>query len=128
MKTLDPGHFYALAHLDGEGTELLRFVKRVGDNFPGNQPPAYEGTTSQEVIRALLERQRYVEGQQPCGENQQVIYYLQRALRALEVRAARVRKDTDAWRLLDDTLDAELEAVATCPVCGHLYCNQERHA
>jgi hypothetical protein len=40
MRVFDPGHKY------------LKFVKREGDNYPRNRGH-YEGTTSQEVLRAL---------------------------------------------------------------------------
>ncbi len=125
MKVLDPGHLYALSHLDGEGTTLLRFVKRIGDNFPGNEPPGYEGTTSQEAIRALLERQDYVSKQKFCAENVVVVQHLREALRQLEVRAARVRGDEEARRAIEAAEQPEL--LPTCPTCGHAHCKQERH-
>lgn len=52
MKVLDPGHVYGLANLDLPEEGVLRrrhigltFVKRVGDKYPGNTPPAHFGTT-----------------------------------------------------------------------------------
>jgi hypothetical protein len=68
MRVMDPGHWYELALLDALpnrlGLETLRFVKRVGDKFPGNQLPAYAGTTTQEVLRALIDRTKYVDAQE----------------------------------------------------------------
>lgn len=67
MNTIDPGHRYRLFHLDGARSTFLQFVKRVGEKFPGNQPPAAQGTTLQEVYRACLERSMYLNAQRPCG-------------------------------------------------------------
>lgn len=49
MRVLDPGHLYALDSLDkseDDKSQLLRFVKRIGDKFPGNIAPPYAGTTT----------------------------------------------------------------------------------
>jgi len=121
VKVLDPGHRYALAHLDGEGKSTLTFVKRVGDKYPGNSS-AYEGVTTQEVLRALIERQRYVDGQRPDVANQRVIRNLLEALAELEIRAANARGDSNAFdQLATMDLDAVL-ALPTCTTCGHVLC------
>lgn len=89
MKTLDEGHKYALATLDGDGSpETLTFVKRMGDKYPGNES-AYSGTTLQEVLRACLDRVYYLDNQQPGQENVEVIKALVMAVTQLEARAAR---------------------------------------
>lgn len=129
MKIIDPGHLYTLAHLDGAGTSLLRFVTRVGSNFPGNQPPAYEGSTTQEVLRALIDRQNYVDRQQPSHYNTRVLWLLREALRVLEARAASVRGDSRALARVLECLPETtyIEEVDICPTCGHLFCQQDRH-
>jgi hypothetical protein len=53
VRTLDPGHRYALANLDGDGEDMLTFVKREGMLYPGNVG-SHAGTTMQEVLRALI--------------------------------------------------------------------------
>ena len=62
MRVLDPGHTYQLKILDGNlgDFETLCHVKRIGTNYPGNIAPAYPGTTTQEVLRAEIDRLRYV--------------------------------------------------------------------
>jgi hypothetical protein len=52
MKIIDPGHKYELDQLDGEGKEILTFVKRdtPSERYPGNQGH-YPGTNMQEVLR-----------------------------------------------------------------------------
>lgn len=124
MKILDPGHLYELDNLDAPGPSLqtatLRFVKRVGDKYPGNSEPAYEGTTTQEVLRALIDRQKYVDGQRHDMANVLVVSNLRQALRWLEVRAAEERGDDVAADAVLDMKEPELEP--TCAGCGHVLC------
>ncbi len=121
MKVLDPGHAFELDCLSGingeqcSETRTLHFVKREGDNYPGNVR-SYSGPTTQEVMRALIARTQYVGQQQYFPENEMVIGLLRQALWLLEVRAARVREQTL-------TVPAEgIEDVTTCDVCGHVEC------
>ena len=90
MEIKIPGHVYELRHLDGNGVTVLDFVKRIGDKYPYNQPPAVEGTTTQEVLRALINRTKYVDNQSPAFENKIVLEHLRDALHILECRAARL--------------------------------------
>lgn len=118
MRVLDPGHRYALAQLDGDEEQELRFVKRVGAKFPGNEPPAYEGVTMQEVVRALLDRLLYVDHQDPCPENAMVFSMLRSVLWLLESRAARVRG-------VPPPAARSIEWTTTCATCGHVFCAGE---
>lgn len=126
MKVLDPGHLYQLDVLDGIDPEILCFVKRIGDKFPGNTPPGYKGTTSQEVIRALLDRAHYVNNQVRSAFNEDVIYHLTEALRWLEVRAAVRRSDQEAVNIIANMPHPEL--AETCPWCGHIHCSVDHKA
>lgn len=124
MKVLDPGHKYQLATLDGDVNVELTFVKRnnPASYYPGNLD-AYPGTTLQEVIRACLERARYVDRQSEImglsmPENQRLIHHLRQSLVELENRAARVH-----GRPQDITED-QAEFGPFCPQCGHAGCNE----
>jgi hypothetical protein len=118
VKVIDPGHRYELGTLDGSGLPYpLQFVKRVGDKYPGNLPPAYPGTTMQEVLRALIERAQYVNRQIPCAETDAAIQLLGSALLLFEIRAKRVKGRTLDAGSIADVLSAE-----TCPDCGHVQC------
>ena len=86
MRVIDPGHHYLLNTLDGEKPVFLRFVKRKGSNFPGNDS-AYSGTTIQEVLRALIDRLKYVNNQTPHSYNSAVISLLRVCIWWLEKRA-----------------------------------------
>jgi hypothetical protein len=126
MRVLDPGHQYELSvissHLEPEraardGTlipETLTFVKRVGDHYPGNKQPQYSGTTTQEVIRALIDRTKYVDNQIPSNHNVVVIDGLRSALYSLELRAAAERGDRPYFDL------------ETCATCGHVLCRRHQ--
>lgn len=88
MKILDPGHMYELSSLDDQNDkQLLRFVKREGSNYPGNVGH-YPGTTTQEVLRALIDRTKYVDNQVSHNANEECITYFRLSLMALEERAA----------------------------------------
>lgn len=132
MKVADPGHLYELATLDGNDAldtpaEVLRFVKRVGDNYPGNVAPPYPGATSQEVIRALIDRTKYVDNQRKHGENQRVLRHLRMALYSLEKRAATERGE---WQSFYDAAFSSpsglIEDSEVCAKCGHIGCARHK--
>lgn len=115
MKIIDPGHFYELNSFDGGRQLVLRFMKRIGDGYPHNVGPAYPGTNCQEVIRALIDRVKYLHMQIPHSQNGIILDGLRSALVAFEVRAAE-RHD----RELIITRTIELEP--SCKKCGHVGC------
>ncbi len=119
MKVIDPGHEYTLDSLDGDFPQVLTFVKREGPHYPGNVGH-HPGTTMQEVLRALIERAEYVNGQIPCPETTLVLGLLESALYLLESRAARVHD-----RILDTTIEALVSGGSKCAKCGHVGC--EKH-
>jgi len=113
VKVLDNGHVFELDHLDGDGTQILTFVKREGEGFPGNVG-SYEGTNIQEVLRALLSRVQYLDNQIPDENNQYVVAHLRMALRRLETRAA-IRHNRPNPAFLPN-----LEDMPVCSECGHI--------
>ena len=118
MRVLDAGHLYELASLDGGDVRILRFVKRMGPKYPGNDW-AYGGTTSQEVLRALIDRARYLNAQIPCAETEAIIGNLQTALLLFEIRAARVH-----GRPLDLPSLRDFERLVPCAHCLHVECKE----
>lgn len=80
MKELITGHKYELSHLDGDKTQILQFVNR---NF-GQE---CEGTNNQEVLRALIERLKFLNFQMHCDLNKDIMYHLRMALVLHEARA-----------------------------------------
>lgn len=117
MKELDPGHVYKLNTLDGDQLNLLTFVKREGEKYPGNVGH-HSGTTTQEVCRALIARTKYVNNQEAHVANILVITYLQSCIYELESRAA-YRHHLEPP---NETEVPSIEELETCTICGHIWC------
>jgi hypothetical protein len=119
MRVLDPGHRYALPHLDGDGETTLQFVKREGAIYPGNVGH-HEGVNMQEILRALIDRAVYLDTQIPADENILAISYMKLAVHALESRAAHRhgRQPPD----VEQSVYGE-----TCGRCGHVGCDGKGH-
>lgn len=103
MRILDPGHKYELDVYDVPTNQLrlvnaedfkprqsLTFVKRCGPKHPNNQD-AYPGTNCQEVLRALLDRVRFLHNQVPCWHNHVIVLSLNTALYMFELRNAQIK-------------------------------------
>ncbi len=128
MKVLDPGHQYELEMLDvptivEKGTYVaiptLQFVKREGPGYPGNKGH-YHGTNIQEVLRVLIDRIQYLQGQKECPENRMILRHLRHCIMLLEQRAA--RRHGDMMRMSEVPLEG-IESMTTCKTCGHIRCN-----
>lgn len=115
MKVLDPGHCYQLLCLDGDYEQILQFVKREGPGYPGNVGTS-AGTNLQSVLRACIDRVRYLQQQIPCAENVVIDDLLTRAVHLLEERAA-VRHGRSYPHSDIFACSAPL-----CPQCGHTDC------
>lgn len=122
IETIDPGHRFKLPSLDGDHRQVLQFVKRCDPErpwrFPGNTD-SYPGATLQFVIRALLQRLFYLQGQIWSLENTGVIWCLKLSLWLLEFRAARRHKKVYARGIQFATFGE------MCPTCGHTLCDHK---
>jgi hypothetical protein len=118
MNIIDPGHAFRLNILDGHDdpriTQTLIFVKRQGAKFPGNEDH-YPGTTSQEVLRALIARAHYVTAQEYHYANSVLIKRCRELLFELELRAAYRH-----GRVLTQSFPFMIEKEPTCSKCGHI--------
>jgi hypothetical protein len=125
VQVLDPGHMYLLRELDHKvdpaAQQRLVFVKREGEGFPGNVG-SYPGTTSQEVLRALIDRAEYVNNQVPCAETQAAKELMSAALVLLELRAARRH-----GRHIDAPDVEWIVEAPCCEKCNHVGCGGECH-
>lgn len=117
MRVIDEGHHYELDVFDQDGGArcLLRFMKRVGDGYPYNMQPTYPGTNCQEVIRALIDRVKWLHKQIPHPQNGVILDALRAALVAFEVRAA----ERHGRELL---ITRTIEFEPSCKRCGHIDC------
>lgn len=119
----DPGHSYVLEAIDNKpfANQKLDFIKRVGPNYPGNTN-AHDGILTQEVLRVLIDRCKYMNNQGPCAETDLIITNLRNALFLFEVRAARCR-----GAVIDYTRIDVIEDIPSCTTCGHISCDRDRH-
>lgn len=90
MKVLDNGHLYELQQLGG-GTQPLRFVKRSGGAVQYEEE--WAGVQTQEVLRVLIHRTKYLNAILPCDETGNAIWHLQQALFEYEARAYRRKRE-----------------------------------
>lgn len=124
MKILDPGHQYSLNVLDDPYSDrevILTFVKRCGKGYPGNKG-YHPGTTTQDVLRALIDRTLYVDNQIHDSRNDNLIYHLRRSLLELELRAA--ERHGRRLQLLEIS---GIENQPFCLKCGHIGCDGTCH-
>lgn len=125
MRVLDPGYSYELRVYDqpkGDDedellVESLTFVKRnePPDKYPGNINH-YPGTQTQEVLRALIDRTKYVDKQKKDPNNKMCINLYRQAIYLLELRARKLRGQ-ESFYWFD-----EIENIPTCDICGHILC------
>lgn len=122
MRVVDPGHEYELELYDGEGTARLTFMKREGEGYPFNVGK-HPGVNCQEVLRALIDRVKYLDKQIPCEDNKRIIAHLRNAFLEFERRGAMRHGDAELEPVqLWDTNEVPVELVPHCPICGHIRC------
>lgn len=136
MREVEPGHDYLLDTYDGglgPAPWRIRFMKRVGPDYPGNQPPAMSGTNCQEVLRVLIARVKYLNDQKPHVANAWVLNRLREDIWDFELRHAELRGRLERFRDLargvaSNTLENGrplcVELIPTCSTCGHLFCEE----
>jgi len=119
MKVIDRGHVYYLEPVGQADGQFLRFVKNRGAKYPGNTGEPHGGLIVQEVLRALIDRTAYLNGQGSCMETEMALADLRSALAWFEVRAARCRGD-----YIDLPHAKSLESQRACETCGHVSCSR----
>lgn len=80
MKVLQRGHRYELDHRDGRNKTVIQYVNKE----PGQD---CEGVIQQELLRMMLDRNRYCTACQPNSVSKRIEYHLQMALILHEMRA-----------------------------------------
>lgn len=114
MRIVKPGHVYELENVDGSGVQTIGFVVRRDEKAELLPPVSREtGVLSQELVRVLIDRTLYLNAEDPCTEDIEIIHHLRDCLRLFESRAARKTIEKLA---MPETADA-------CPICHHLLCS-----
>ena len=135
MRTMDPGHNYQIdlypAKEETGFTDQVYsifFRKRIGEKYPGNWGPSYNGTTTQELLRVIISRSLYVDNQESHPANKALIQRSRYSLSELEFRAAerrghsyerQFRRDLDSWLMA-----YTIEEAMPCGICGHIFCRK----
>jgi hypothetical protein len=86
VEVVDAGHVYLLDNLKGIGCsrQTLKFMKDADiNNIDFHQP----GTSCQEVIRVLIDRVIFLNGQKPHQLNEAILHHLRMAIAGFEARA-----------------------------------------
>ncbi len=122
MIVIDPGHEYLAEGVGGTEPQRIVFVKNRGDKYPGNTGGPHSGILSQELMRILIDRALYLNGQGSCAETEHGLGALRQALAWFEVRAARCREECISLAHAD-----ELEREPICATCGHNQCRCDEH-
>lgn len=88
MKVLEKGHIYqpTTRSPEGETINAKEFQQQL--TFVNKQPgQEHDGTTTQEIIRVLIDRTRHCANCMPHPNNERIIYHLRMALVLHEARA-----------------------------------------
>jgi len=94
MRVTIEGHSYLLDASNGT-TQPLDFIRK--ENCDGALVLVANGTTTEEVLRVLIDRMKYLQNSVPSIENVIVITKLEEALRWLEMRTAdRIARNVEA--------------------------------
>lgn len=80
MRVINEGHTYELKNLDGDGSQILSFVDR-------GHGRDCEGTTCQEVIKALIDRVIFLNNELPSEFNKSILMHARMMLINFEARA-----------------------------------------
>ena len=86
MIPLKAGHKYSLKNLKDKGDTLLTFYCD-----PKINGVRYKGPSTQEVLRACIDRVKFLEGQVSAPENIDILFHLRSAIILFEYRALRRR-------------------------------------
>ena len=120
MKIVDPGHIYILQGNKNTDPCTLLFFKDEAINDSG-----HGGTTNQEVCRALIDRIKFLNNQQPCILNETMIIFLRSVIELHEMRAAEQKGiDIDviqSWFRSLRQLGVHIETIAPRRSDGHIY-------
>lgn len=95
VKCLIDGHLYELAHLDGNGTQQIQFVDR-------DHGRDCEGTFNQELLRVLIDRVQFLDGEKSWPLNSEILHHLRMALVLHEARA--LCRKTEKGNIMPETL------------------------
>jgi hypothetical protein len=110
MKVIETGHVYQPAMRKEQGTPVNDFEITFINKEQGKE---HDGTTTQEVIRILIDRTRHCANCMPHPNNERIVYHLRMALVLHEARALerKTEKEYFAPEYLETGEDGHLKVV-----------------
>lgn len=106
MKIIEPGHIYQLEHQDGTCAGILVFVNR-------EEGTEHEGTQTQEILRALIDRTQHCDNCLRWGGNDKIIQHLRMALALHESRA--IERKTEKGELKPEEVPTDKDGHFAIP-------------
>lgn len=99
MKVQVPGHTYELSNFENKDQkgQTLQFIHKepIAPAHPELKTIS-DGTTTEEVLEALIDRMTFLQSQFPCKENACCITHLQEGLMWLEKRTSdRIKRQVE---------------------------------
>lgn len=98
---------------------------KIGFQVEGGNVGHHPGTTTQEVLRALIDRARYVNDQTPCEETAEAITLMATAVYLFEKRAA--ARHGRLQEFLKIGILNVVHGALKCHKCGHVGCKGDCH-
>jgi hypothetical protein len=87
FNAVDAGHTYELAHHEGDGVELVHFIKKAPID-EGELETVQDGTTNEAIISMLIDRLQFLNEKMHSPKNDEAIKHLHLAFEALSARTA----------------------------------------
>lgn len=91
MKVITVGHKYELPSFENGTPQTIQFIEKTQVTTGPDHTKletVNDGTTNEEVLKALIDRLQYLNGKFPCRENAIVITKLEESLMWLNKRTA----------------------------------------
>jgi hypothetical protein len=134
MIELDLGHLYLADHYPAKESDYneaagynrsrIQFRKRIGKDYPGNEGSFKDGTSTQELLRIIIKRALYVDGQEQHKANKSLVDRCRQSLEELEKRAA-LRRGSDYYKnWIRNPFKFPIEDIPVCKICGHIFCTK----
>lgn len=86
MRVIKPGHRYELQNLKSPTLTILQFYQ--DGKIHGE---AVDGPSTQEVLRACIERVKSLDGEKPYPRNAEAVAHLRAAILIFEIRALEIK-------------------------------------
>lgn len=106
MRVIEKGHIYQpIQRREGDGSRLLQ--EQTITFINKEEGKEHDGTTTQEVIRILIDRTRHCANCMPHPNNERIVYHLRMALILHESRA--LERKVEKGYILPEYIETETD-------------------